>query len=239
MRIPVLPATLLLLGGGLLYSAFHTNKRVLEVTDERPRLAFPTATDLAASAKASAERYFRELGIWPEDPADVDLDTRWMNAHRGIESVGYDAGGKVRVQLAPATDGPAALIVWTPGFHGDQIVWDCVSDYPKVADHIEGCRVASHAELAAAGATDTATATIAGLSEPCQKIGKLAHAAANARADGKLIVDFLRNPLIVFTDDEAERAKLEEVARRVYEGPARNANSTRRNILRDYRCLQT
>jgi hypothetical protein len=90
-----------------------------------------------------------------------------------------------------------------------------------------------------AGAVDTAPTAIAGLSEPCQKIGKLAHAAARARADGTLIVDFLRNPLIFFTDDEAERAKLEEVARRIYDGPARSANATRRSILRDYRCLRT
>jgi hypothetical protein len=239
MRIPVFPATLVLLGGAALYAAFHTNKQVLEVTDERPRLAFATAVDLAASAKGNAERYFRDLGLWPEELTDVDLDGKWMNAHRGIESIGFAAGGAVRVQLAPATDGPAALVVWTPGWHGERLIWDCASDFPKIAEHIEGCQPVNHAELVPGGPADTGAATIAGLSDPCQKLGKVAHGAARAHADGKLVNDFLRDDLIVFTDDDTERAKLEEVARRVYDGPARSANAARRQALRDYRCLHS
>src|SRR5580765_135095 len=89
MRIPMIPGVLVLVVGALLYFAFHANRQKLEITDERPRVAFAAALDLASSMKGSAIHYREQLGRWPTTLADANLDEQWMKAHRGIEAVAY------------------------------------------------------------------------------------------------------------------------------------------------------
>jgi hypothetical protein len=244
VRLPMIPVALLLVIAILLYVAFHGNRQVLEATDERPKLAFATANDLAKSMQVAAVRYRGQLGRWPATPADVNLDERWMNAHRGMESITYGANGTIRAHLRAASDGPATWIVWTPRQHGDEVIWDCKSDQPEIATKLEGCTAADSAQLASVApvASDPGrdeAVEVSGLSERCQALGKVGHAAARARAEGVPVEDFIRQPVVAFVDDRKLRDELEEAARWVYTGVARAPSATQRVILTQYRCSPT
>jgi hypothetical protein len=239
VRIPMLPFSLVLVVGGLLYAAFNMNRDLLEVTDERPMLAFATARDLATTAQSNAVRYWRELGRWPQSLADVNLDEQWMSRHRGIESIRYGADGTVRVGLSSASNGPATLIVWTPRQYGERMLWDCESDLPEIGKHIEGCVAVDAATLAnsaAAAPSEDAQIEVSDLSERCQALGKVAYAAAQARDTGDPLETFIRRPVVAFVDDQKLRGDLESLARWVYESTPRTANATQRDVLRRYRC---
>lgn len=240
MRIPMIPGVVLVLVAGLLlYAAFHVNRQVLEVTDERPKLAFASATDLAASMKGSAIHFREQLGRWPTALADANLDEQWMNAHRGIDSVSYGPNGAVRVHLDAAIDGPATWIVWTPRDHGERVIWDCASDHPGIASIIHDCVTAAMPTLATAGPARESggeAIEVPGLNERCQALGKVGFAAARARDEGDPVDNFVRRPVVAFVDDPKLRAELEATARWVYASPAQSPAATQREVLTQYRC---
>jgi hypothetical protein len=236
----MIPGVLILaIGAVLLYAAFHVNREVLVITDERPKLAFATATGLAVSMQGSAVRYRQRLGRWPATPADVNLDEKWMSAHRGIESVSYGANGSVHAHLSAAIDGPATWIVWTPRDHGERVLWDCASDHPGIAKILDGCVTADASMLAMSELEDTSEGRyvdVPGLDERCQALGKVGYAAAKAREEGDPIQVFVRRPVVAFVNDEKLRAELEDLARWVYASPARAPSATQREVLTQYRC---
>jgi hypothetical protein len=247
LRIPILPLSLVLVAGIFFYTALQGNRSVLEATDERPMLAFATATDLAAQAQGNAVRYWRDLGRWPQTFADVNLDQDWMSRHRGIDSIRYGRDGAVLVSLDAATDGPATLIAWTPREDGERILWDCESDLADIATHIEDCTVADQATLVeleadSAGddpAPDAEPMELAGLDERCQAMGAVAYGAARARSEGEELDTFISRPVVAFVDDPNLRAELEALARWVYESPVRTPNAMQRDVLQRYRCLKS
>jgi hypothetical protein len=241
MRIPMIPVALLLVVAFLLYLAFHGSRRVLEATDDRPKLAFATANDLANPLKVGAVRYHQQLGRWPQTPSDVNQDAKWMSGHRGVESVGFGPDGAVRVHLRAASDGPATWLIWTPRERGDQVIWDCASDHAEIAKVLPGCVAADAATLAgsapaAADREPDDPVEVPGLSARCQALGKVGHAAARARADGVLIDDFVRAPVVAFVDDASLRKELEEAARWVYRSAAEAPGASQRSVLTMYRC---
>ena len=247
MRIPILPLSLVLVAGIFFYTAFQGNRTVLEATDERPMLAFATATDLAAQAQGNAVRYRKDLGRWPQTFGDVNLDQDWMGRHRGIDSIRYGSDGAVLVSLDAATNGPATLIAWTPREDGERVLWDCESDLAEISRHIEGCTPADKARLAEleSGAEGDETAAdeeqieLAGLDERCQAMGKVAYASAKARSEGEDLETFIRQPVVAFVDDPKLREDLEALARWLYQSPARSPNATQRDVLQRYKCLES
>jgi len=238
----MIPGVLVLVVGALLYVAFHANRQVLEVTDERPRVAFASALDLASSMKGSAIHYREQLGRWPTTLADANLDEQWMKAHPGIESVAYGSGGAVQVHLSAALDGPATWLVWTPRVRGERILWDCTSDRADIAKVLPDCAAADGPALALAEpvtAHVSGPADVPGLDERCQALGKVGYAAARARAEGDSVEVFIRRPIVAFVDDSKLRSELEDLARWVYTTHEQTPSAMQREVLTQYRCHAT
>jgi hypothetical protein len=75
------------------------------------------------------------------------------------------------------------------------------------------------------------------LSAACEEERQVAERALKMRRDGEPIDRLLRIPVIVFQDDAARRARLEEVARQWYERPGADpaATALRAEVLRNCR----
>lgn len=233
------PAAIALFGAGALYLAFQGNRQVLEATDERPVRAFATASDLAASLRGSAEHYHDDLGRWPDSIADLNLDGKWMRAHRGIESIALGDDGTVRIGVAAAHDGPAAVFAWTPRQRGDRVLWDCRSDLPDAGAHVRDCEAATREELEIVAPPEDRTpaeAAVTGLDERCQQLGTVGYEVARARAAGEPLDSVIRGPTFTFVEDAQRQDELVALARWIYESPPRTANATQREVLNQYRC---
>ena len=240
MRSVIGPALLLLMTAGLLYTSFHTNKRILATAITPPRAVQSAALAMARDLQTRAAAFHADLGRWPDTPQDLDVDAQRLIANNAIQSLRFDAAGALIVVLKDAGGRFPATLAWTPRLTDERVEWACRTNAEETTATAMAC-ARSAAEELAVGAAPSARSdrevAVPGATETCQRLGRIAYAAAQAREAGDSLDTFAHRPLIAFIDDPRQRDESKAWAQRVYEAAPQSPGATQRAAMREHRCF--
>jgi hypothetical protein len=241
MRSVIGPALLLLMTAGLLYTGFHTNKRVLATTLAAPRAAPAAMRTAVRDLLSRAAAFHADLGRWPDAPEDLEIDAQRFRTQSDVKSLRFTDSGDIVIDLNETAAGIPALAAWTPRTTDDRVDWFCRTNASQATATALACEKLAAAELAVGaspqGRPDSEVA-VTGVNERCQRLGRIAYAAAVARQAGDSLDTFTHRPLIAFVDDPEQRSESRVWAQRIFQAPPQSPGASQRTAMREQHCFK-